>query len=540
MNPLIFSPHRDELCEEQNEPKTLKTTLPEANSLSSYTSGESLARAYRVYYSCEDVGKFIPQSKRRIKWSFGLTNSAAARLGNHSMECRGEEHDIIFCMTYKPHKVKVKLYWNQSNITHLFPNSSKNSGKYEFAWQSRSGETFLVVAHSVPPPTEPQFHLSVCGVPFANLPRISEISLEQKNENSSDSSYILEDSTTQCVENLYDSGPESCLEILDVDSPGNFGYRLSIVGLNPDPAVEVIDELRSELYSSTLDKMRNYMKDYVPQTEEMVSRAIIDAFNSDSDSETTLDLATELHDSLDPIHIEVDAVQKACDWVRLNNIYVSTINMEERSLGFLQRVVNSVVRHMRHDRLSADSACRILLSVSLVLGIPAAKAISNDTLLFNGLQKDMTVDDLSNAFEAFGEISSIAISENWDFGICRFANVSSLAALRLQSKSQSISICKSKIHLVALTKFSDAANRTSWEIYSPESVPNDSCTYGTNKEKPSIIVTPEASMRIHRRGLVKNLSLNSEITTSTETGELSEYDVPIVTPTFTPSSLFSG
>jgi hypothetical protein len=320
---------------------------------------------------------------------------------------------------------KARIYWNNRNITHLFSEGNRRLEKVSFAWQARSGEIFQVTAQSDQnaPKGENQFGFSIDGHRFEALPRMDQLGEEQdapvRREkrcppeaiHPEDAESIL--SLSSHGEN--DSGGNAEHEkeqIGEHPEPADLGFRLSMVGLSPGHGDEVVDELRSDLYSSTIDLLRNRITKCIPQTEEMVSRAVINAFFSDDESHSTNDSVSESfsdHTFYHAVQFEADAMRAAYVWVKQNQPSFVDVN-DELVMEFLQKQVDAVLLQVRRDRLSAIEACQVLISVACVLGLDVTAPGENTTVVLLGLDKATTEEDLASVMKKCGEINSAAVS----------------------------------------------------------------------------------------------------------------------------------
>ena len=331
---------------------------------------------------------------------------------------------------------KAKLFWNNRDITHLFRDANKKLERVTFAWQARSGEIFQVVARSPDsslPKGRSQFEFYIDGISFAQLPLPSDLGTEtsgqeiplvpstRSNEDRQDYAGPLHSRSLSSLGNgsspVSVDPPETPREPQHL--PGNLDFRLAMVGLSPSTD-EVVDELQSDLYSSTIDTLRTRITECIPQTEEMVSRAIMNAFFSDDDSlqsqESFSEDSTE-HFFEHSMQLEADAVVQAYEWVNQSGRGIPDVT--ER-LDFLQKQIDSVMAEIRRGRLSAGDACQHLISVACVLGLEVNPTSENTTILLVGLDPRATEEDLSAKLKVYGEIATASASETAGYGLCRY------------------------------------------------------------------------------------------------------------------------
>jgi hypothetical protein len=404
-------------------------------------------------------------SQRR---SFGLTNQAAQRSGKRGTDCRGEEHvvELVYSMVSK----KTRVFWNKTNVSNLFRNSTPRSGgsadhstnshgSIEFSWQTRGGETVQIVANSES--VTGTANLFIDGTNFDSLPHISDLGCSSSN----DYNDIIHDvqhptmsieavqtpstlATETQVDGFDDGASTESMSDLGLGDPldaprsvrgDDLGYRLSMVGLSSGglsssttAGAEPADELYSERYSSMLDTLRSQLMDCLPQTEEMISRAIIQAFFSDCSSSSHDDMYSSSSgscgvDNRDQQMMEADALWEAREWVSLNVDVAPRPDVQELALRFMQKQIEGVFVRVRNDDISSEEAARQLLSVAAVLGLSFNNTVPVDTIILVGLDKATPVDEFLHVMAAFGPIQAAAISSRGrDFAFCRFMDESAV------------------------------------------------------------------------------------------------------------------
>ena len=353
---------------------------------------------------------------------FGLTNLAALREGKVGRQCRGEEHVVELVRNKSSGKIRV--YWNQSNITHLFrqryihEDSIVGQQIFQYVWKTRSGETLKIVY--VPRETVDesiQFDFFVDDVNFTNLPTVGQLGRREPLETLMERRSPHDDTGSQ---RSFDSSIAS--NELEDPSSGEITKGFYFVGYNSlssSKEDEIInDELHSYMYSNALSSLRTLIVSYLPQTEEIVSRSIINAFFVDSSMVANPDILEEKNAH----QVEVDLILEARRWARLNIDVAPRQDVEDLSLHFLQRCIDQIFLLVRNEELnSTDEAARIVLSVAMVLGIKFAYSITQDTLLFDDLALGTSTDDMREALSSFGEIDASSISSaTRSFGFCRF------------------------------------------------------------------------------------------------------------------------
>jgi hypothetical protein len=185
---------------------------------------------------------------------------------------------------------KTKPFWNKSDISRFFPERDFcEMGDLE--WESRYGEKIQFKGHANPVPGQPQYDLLVQGVSFASLSHVSEL----VGYDDDTSALTNDEPYEEWLEHgsRHGSVPaeiKACDSIEEEEvapEEESFDFRLSLADLLPSDEVEVVpggieDELTSQLNCSTLENLRFRVTASIPETEAMVSRAIINAF-SDQD-----------------------------------------------------------------------------------------------------------------------------------------------------------------------------------------------------------------------------------------------------------------
>jgi len=384
--------------------------------------------------------------------SFGFTDLAALNQGRHGNDCRGEEHVVELVWSVKSGKTRV--YWNKRHISHLFRNGNR-SGVVEFAWKAQSGESFQIVAHSEARPGVIQYDLRVDGTSFFTLPGVSQLGLPESRVDSEE----LQQGGLQRIDSVSALSTMSDIPLGDaLEEPfpeEALGFRLSMAGLNSgleDDAI--VDELHSDLYSPVLESLRQQITKCLPQTEEMVSRAIINAFFCDSDSQQSLDRSlSDASMELDPYQIEADAVLEAYEWVGLNVDYAPRPDAEEQAaLSFMQKQIDAIFLHIRNDKLSSDAASRVLLSVGAVLGLKFVNSIPVNTIILDGLAFNTTREDLHRVLCCYGELDCAAVAKRRGFALCRFSDEESIARVLEDAQMDCLMIAGATPSVIVLSE----------------------------------------------------------------------------------------
>jgi hypothetical protein len=363
---------------------------------------------------------------------FGLTNLTSLRDGKVGRECRGEEH-IVEIVRNKT-SGKIRIHWNNYEITRYFRqryfpvDSIVGRRTVEYNWKTRSDETIRVVGYIDDSSCDEsiKFDLFVDGVNFTNLSTVGQLGrkiyLNKKNrvpEDDSRSQISLGSSiATNDLDDNFSSGTEQ-------------GFRLSMVGFNSWASGEdrINDELHSDLYSNSLTSLRNQIITRLPQTEEMVSRAIINAFFVDAQSYEHSYTFRSLEE-MDCNRIEADYMYDARCWLRLNVDIAPRPDIEDLSLQFLQRCIENIFLLIRNEDINSDEAAQIVMSVAQILGLQFSVNIETDTILIDDIPVGTTKKDLQKILSQFGEIDAVSISSRSPtFGFCRYVFAESTCQL---------------------------------------------------------------------------------------------------------------
>lgn len=419
---------------------------------------------------------------------FGFANMAAMREGDHN--CRGEEHVVELVRSVNSGKIK-RVYWNKCAITDFFRQESPET--IDFTWKARSGETLRIMRSS----TMTEYDLSVDGVCFADLPTPSEIYLATQMEDRSPEN-------CEEVERLRMDNKQDCSVISDLQSelsddavyPSSDSWesrratycRLAMAGLNKpthknkedhlccsknrtaslqivttllhDGESLIQDELHSELYSPVLESLRIQITSCLPQTEELLSRAIMNAFSIDTGSVLSLDSDSLCSpEPLNPYQVEVDCLWDTLEWVRLNVKYAPRPDTEDMAINFFQKHIDAMLHRVRNEELVSDEVARILISVAAALGLKFSLKQKHTTILLDGLSPNVTNDDIYSMFALHGEVEATAISKTTKrFGFCRYVHERSAKVALDNFNSTSIPLLKgSKLTIFLLEEKYDSA-----------------------------------------------------------------------------------
>lgn len=391
---------------------------------------------------------------------FGLTKPEAIL---SRKDCRGEEHEVELVWSTK--KKKAKLFWNKRNVSNLWRQQGIDNA--EFSWTTHSGEELHIVSQPIiKSQAMIEYDLLVDGVSFFDLPKARDMGKtlvdQMEDQRSPDDESArhqtcLPDTSDQWE---YQSDPYALPPPTD-----SLGFRLSMAGLSSSASFycgdKIHDELHSELYTPVLESLRLQITSFLPQTEEMVSRSIINAFFVDSNSlrsESSLlsDRTRERRkEGKDSYQAEVDYLLDAQKWVKAEGSQMPHSQYEDLALGFFQKRIDEIFVLIRDEKLTSDEAARILLSVATVLGLKfACPDMPKDTVFLNGLDKDLTRESLQHSLAEYGEVRGTAIStDRPSFGFCRFSTPESVTRLWEAYRDGSFVIDVSKPTVTPLTEY---------------------------------------------------------------------------------------
>lgn len=409
---------------------------------------------YRVHFSIVEKNRsWIRGTKRSIRWVFGLTNLKSLSEGKVGRDCRGEEH-VVELVRNKT-SGKIRLYWNKGNITHYFRQRYINSEpsyhnkSFEYTWKTRSGEILRVVCSVDLTVDEPiKFDLFVDDMNFKSLPTVGQ--LGRRIQQLSDYRSPQDDVGSQ---RSLDSSIATNDVDIDQGSDVEQGFRLSIVGYNSMTSGEdeINDELYSNLYSNSLGSLRNQIVSCLPQTEEMVSRAIINAFFVDS--QNTSETVTYFNlEEINHHQIEAEYILEAYQWMKLNAEIAPRPDVDEMALQFLQKHIDNIFLLIRNEELNSDDAARIVFSVASVLDLPFANKIAQDTIILDDLPPGTTTEELRLLLSPYGEIDALSMSvSSKKFGFCRFVFEESICKVLHDHENGGIVVNRMIPHIIALS-----------------------------------------------------------------------------------------
>lgn len=290
----------------------------------------------------------------------------------------------------------------------------------DYNWQSSSGVGFQIDAHAMPPGDgKRQYELYIAGRSFFSLPSGSEFLAMRRSTDAKPVAIVTPEKTPSnkpTREQRDEASPMSQITVEKDDSfpevPQDLHQRhdLSSSSCNETDSE---DALRSDLYSSSLDALRGEMTSAVPELEEMMSRAIVYAYSEDHDSLGSSSLAGGSYgsiatvDELDPAETEADALRETYEWMKWSSTHEEFGDLYDLKLDFMRSQVETLVAHVRHERLSPHAASSIMIGIAAILNFKLARRMQRSTVLLTGMRMDITTKDVYLALSSFGQIETV-------------------------------------------------------------------------------------------------------------------------------------
>jgi hypothetical protein len=349
------------------------------------------------------------------------------------------------------------VFWNRNDISNLFHGNGRTD-LVELCWETRSQEKIRVVAHSEMVPGSAQYDLLIDGTSFFRLP--SRDMVHSKSQVVSPESAPGSIHASDKMEERYSDAASLSdgSEGPNPESPYDSGWRLSMAGFRSGALErEPVDELHSDVYSSLVESLRQEITGHLPQTEGLVSRAIIHAFFPDNDSETSPSDGSFSITERDPGQVEADALCDADEWAKLNLEYAPVPDAEDRVLSYFQKHVEILFSYVRNEELLPDDASRILLNIAAILGLEFDKPLSTGTLVLRGLDKRISKDDFFGILCGYGIVASAAVaSKSRSFAHCRFQESDASFRLQTTANNRRLFMGGERITLISLAAMVEA------------------------------------------------------------------------------------
>jgi len=316
--------------------------------------------------------------------------------------------------------------WNGSDISHLF-REKQSYHQVHFSWETRSGETFRIIAHEAPRVCGPQYDLLIDGKSFFGLPRLRHLRIFDNDDVQSD----ISSSSTFTGESVQLDGTT---DLLEEETKDILEYYESIVSMpKPLPASQgrscLEDDLTSELFSNNLESLRSRASTLVVGVEDILSRALIHAFSEDPSSSSSFSSLSCENSMRSPLHIESNAIWDTLSWIRLNVDYAPRSDVEDQTRIFLQKQMDVIFSHVRQNVLREDEAVRIFCSTSELLGFEMKTPVRKDTVLIHGLNPLAEEEEIIQSLKVIGEVIDAHVAKGRNFAICRFREVETATTL---------------------------------------------------------------------------------------------------------------
>lgn len=356
---------------------------------------------------------------------------SAIEQGLKGRNCRGEEHVIELLWSLR--SGKTRILWNQTDISNYFVDQKQRDDMVQFTWKTPAGQTLQIVAHADELEGQAQYELLVDGVSFSHFPTVAELGTRDSSPADSQVTQGPQHELPEVMERVEVSIDEHD-ELSDLGSLGedlspptdDADFRLAMVGLNPCSDCQVVDELHSDLYSPMLESLRRQIAEFLPQLEDIISRAIIHAFFVDTDSqEHDHVFSSSSLSETDPDQIEVNTLWETYQWMKRQNFEKD--GEEDSRLSFMQKTIDSLFVLVRKEDLLPEQAARIILSVACLLRLKFANSMPLDTVVFIDMEKRTSEDDLHARLIAYGTPRAVAVAPCRGFGFCRFEDEVSAA-----------------------------------------------------------------------------------------------------------------
>ncbi len=359
--------------------------------------------------------------------------------GKKGRDCRGEEHQIE--LVWSVHSGKTRVFWNGINISHYF-REEQLFEEVNLSWEARSGERFQIIAFEKPREYCSQYDLHIDGTSFFRLPEPSQLQAVDTYDVTSDVSISsLEEETANLtindnsVEDGYVTMDESDSVRPTTEPPASAEDKLEQLD-----SLILEDELTHYVFTNTLESLRKRSTQIIPAIEDIVSRAVINAFSEDLDSQSISSSFSFENMTPSSIHIEANVISQALSWLELNVDYAPRPDVEDRKRLFLQKQVDSIFIHTRQQNLTEDAAVRVLSYLATLIGLEVKVPIRRDTILLRGVNKHVEEEDVICSLRTFGEVVDACVSKVRGLGICRFRHEDSAARVMAASATGTFTI----------------------------------------------------------------------------------------------------
>jgi hypothetical protein len=389
--------------------------------------------------------------------------------------CCGLEHHVELVWSKQQNgKQQRRLYCNKILITATAaatkdPCRNDQGGMVVYAWKLESGENLQILANRVCDDDTNPYQLLVNGVNFFDLPRVCELGRQPESPAIIQQHSEVETTIQETPDDTDAKIAHGRDDELEMVLSSTLGFRLSMAGFRSSTSStnnnQIEDELHSAFYTSVIESLRSRITTFLPQTEEMVSRAIINAFFADAHSSDSLSLNS--FDETSPMQVEADCLWEAHRWKTLHMHCFLSLEVHESTLRFMQTIVDDIFMRVRNEELDAMQAARVVHSVGAMLELKFAADIANDSVVLSGLETGATSEDLHRFFELFGRVDSIAFARaTCSFALCRFKKDVSPVSVAKTFQSDEFTFGREKPSILIMLDNRFASDKVVGESYS--------------------------------------------------------------------------
>ena len=346
--------------------------------------------------------------------SFGFTDSHSGE-GKRGIECRGQEHEIE--LVWSINSDKVRILWNKRNIP-LYHREKKTDGEIDVSWESTSGKKFRIFAHESPTQSSPQYDLFINDASIFSLPHVSEL---LRTTIIIDNFASCDDLSETSMDSTYSESDPSGVEKENRQALDTYNRLSAAASRSCDPLDD--DLTSSSSFTNILEFLRRAILPLIPDSEDMVSRSIINALSEDKNSYkprskiSSKSSLSRIPVQRLPTQIESNLLYETIEWADSHLLSSHTGSQEQKRL-YMQKQMDSVFLHVRNERLNEDEAARIIFDMATLLDYPVSPSIKKkrDTIILRNPKSSFDLDAIINVVSEFGELHGVGISSNRTFG----------------------------------------------------------------------------------------------------------------------------
>ncbi len=283
-------------------------------------------------------------------------------------------------------------------------------------WDSPCGHNFRILAHESPvSPSIPQYNFFIDGFSIFYLQHVSDLTRTTIVVDNLANCDVLSETSMDSAYSSYESEPREAAE---------FGNSMSG---SPTTIDSFEDDLApSYSFTNILEYLRGVVTSIMPNLEDMVSRSIINALSEDKtlcepSSAIGTDCSSVSSTEQTPSEIEANLLYESAKWANSHLRCAPGPDVQEQKRLFLQKQMDNVFVHARHERLTEDAAARLLFDIATLLGYPVDEP--RDTIIVRDLKREINIDDLAETAMLFGELRGVGVATNRAFAFCRFDSV---------------------------------------------------------------------------------------------------------------------